>query len=81
MNRSHLVSIILAAAAGVSVVVLTVAALLDAATNPNAEISTQYASLLTGTLGVLVGALAGAIGGRNDPPPNTPPQHRKDAPK
>ena len=71
MNRprstSQTVSVILAVSAGVSVVALTVAALVDAATNPTAGLSTQYASLLTGTLGVLVGALAGAIGGRTDP--------------
>lgn len=84
---SQLVSVILASSAGVSIVVLTVAALFDAATNPNAEISTQYASLLTGTLGVLVGALAGAIGGRRDEhaPPADPsplaPAHRKDSPR
>lgn len=76
---SHLVSVILAVAAAISVVILTVAALIDAGMNPNKELSTQYASLLTGTLGVLVGALAGAIGGRRDDeePPTSEPENVK----
>lgn len=62
-SQTDRVAVILAASAGLSVLVLTVAAVLDA-TIGDQGISKEYSTLLVGTLGVLVGALAGYIGGR-----------------
>jgi hypothetical protein len=57
-----LVVLILAFAAGLSVVVLTVAGLVVAVRDPTNDVSTAYTSLVTGTLGVIIGALAGYVG-------------------
>lgn len=63
-----MVALVLAATAGLSVLLLTAAALYDALADPvQAGISEAYSALLTGTLGVVIGALAGYIGGRHDP--------------
>jgi hypothetical protein len=60
------VALVLAVATGISVVSLTVAALKDVLADPTqSEISTQYAALITSTLGVLVGGLVAFISGRS----------------
>lgn len=65
MKSRDLVALVLALAAGLSVFALTVAALYDALADPSrAGLSQAYSSLLTATLGVMIGALAGYIGGR-----------------
>jgi hypothetical protein len=59
------VALVLAIAAAVSVVALTTAALYDVILDPEqSEISTQYAALITSTLGVIVGGLVGFVSGR-----------------
>jgi hypothetical protein len=64
MKARDWVALILASTAGLSVLLLTAASLYDALADPEqAGITEAYASLLTGTLGVLIGALAGYIGG------------------
>ena len=83
MRARDYVALVLAVAAGTSVVALTLAALWDALSDPeNSGLSTAYTSLLTGTLGVMIGALAGYIGGRHDPseesgPPDPPDSRRR----
>lgn len=68
MRSRDLVALVLALAAGLSVLALTLAALYDALADPSrAGLSQAYSSLLTGTLGVMIGALAGYIGGRSRP--------------
>jgi hypothetical protein len=67
MRPRDAVALVLATCAGLSVLALTLAGLYDALADPaQAGISEAYSSLITGTLGVLVGALAGYIGGRHD---------------
>lgn len=63
------VAMVLAASTGLSLLLLTGAGLWDAFSNPDSQLSEAYSSLLTGTLGVMVGALAGYIGGRGGPVP------------
>lgn len=64
MRGRDAVALILAVCAGLSILALTLAALFDALSDPEqAGLSQEYMSLLTGTLGVLVGALAGYVGG------------------
>lgn len=70
MRARDYVALVLATTAGLSVFALTCAALYDALADPaQAGISSAYSSLLTGTLGVLIGALAGYIGGRHSDAP------------
>lgn len=60
--QRDLVALVLSGCAGLSVVVLTVASVFDAVNGKG--LSPEYSTLLVGTLGVLIGALAGYIGGR-----------------
>lgn len=69
MNK---VALILAVSAGTSVVLLTVAALIAAAKYPGHQLSAEYATLLTGTLGVLVGSLSGLLGRDRPAKPDDP---------
>lgn len=58
------VALVLSAAVGVGVLLLTGAALLDVLADPQqAEISPAYVALVQTTLGVLVGGLVGYLGG------------------
>ena len=66
MRTRDVVALVLAVAVGLSVLVVTAAAMWDAVFNTGHELSPTYSSLVTATLGVLVGALAGYIGGRHD---------------
>ena len=68
------VALVLAGCTGAAVLLLTAAPVF---VPDRMIITTEYAALLTGTLGVMVGALAGYIGGRfteADPADEAPPQ-------
>lgn len=85
MRPRDLVALVLAASAGLAILLLTAAGLWDAFQNPDSQLSEAYSSLLTGTLGVLVGALAGYIGGHpsrhnDDYDDDTDPPTRTDRP-
>ena len=70
-----LVAVILAVGTAIAMLILVSAAIIQAVQDPARELSNQYVSLLTGTLGVMVGALAGFLGGRagDEPPAATVP--------
>lgn len=59
-----LVALMLATGSTISVLLLSLAALSDVWIDPTEGLSSQIVSLLTGTLGVLIGGLVGYIGGR-----------------
>ena len=69
------VAVILAISAGLSLVILVTAGMWNTLSNPETtDLSSNYASVITATLGVLVGSLATYVG--NSPTqrnPNTPP--------
>lgn len=58
------VALVLALGAGLSVAFLSVAALIVAVADPTSDMSPDFASVITGTLGVMIGALAGYLGNR-----------------
>jgi hypothetical protein len=67
------VAVILAVAAGLGVLLITAAALIDAALDPESRgVSPAYASILTTTLGTIVGGLVGYVGGTVTRPRETP---------
>jgi membrane protein YqaA with SNARE-associated domain len=69
------VALILAAGAAAGILLLTAAALIDAMLDPDSRgISPAYASIITTTLGVVVGGLVGYIGGTvtSSNPPDPP---------
>lgn len=58
------VALILAASSSAGILLLTAAALIDAVLDPESRgISPAFASIITTTLGVVVGGLVGYIGG------------------
>lgn len=73
-NRTarDITAVIMASTTGLAILVLTGASILDAYMARDLELSPAYSSLMTGTLGVMVGAIAAYLGGRaNDPEPAT----------
>ena len=77
-NRTarDITAVIMAAGTAAAILILTAASILDAWVGRGLELSPAYTSLLTGTLGVMVGAIAAYLGGRaNDPesPAPAPP--------
>lgn len=65
-------AVIMATTTGLAILILTGASIIDAYVGRDLELSPAYTSLLTGTLGVMVGAIAAYLGGRaNDPEPAT----------
>lgn len=73
-NRTarDITAVIMATTTGLAILLLTGASILDAYMARDLELSPAYTSLMTGTLGVMVGAIAAYLGGRaNDPEPAT----------
>lgn len=73
-NRTarDITAVIMAITTGLAILLLTSASILDAYMARDLELSPAYTSLMTGTLGVMVGAIAAYLGGRaNDPEPAT----------
>lgn len=73
-NRTarDITAVIMATTTGLAILILTGASILDAYMARDLELSPAYTSLMTGTLGVMVGAIAAYLGGRaNDPEPAT----------
>lgn len=73
-NRTarDIVAVVMATMVGLAILILTGASILDAYMARDLELSPAYTSLMTGTLGVMVGAIASYLGGRaNDPEPAT----------
>lgn len=73
-NRTSrdIVAVIMATMVGLAILILTAAAILDAYMARALELSPAYTSLMTSTLGVMVGAIAAYLGGRaNDPEPTS----------
>lgn len=63
-DRRGLVALVLAVSASAGILLLTAAALVDAMTDPEQRgVSPAFASIITTTLGVVVGGLVGYIGG------------------
>ena len=70
------VAVILAASAGLSIFTLTLAAMWNTISDPKLnDLSSNYSSVITSTLGVLVGSLATYVGNApTQQDPNIPPR-------
>ncbi len=68
------VAVILAVSAGVSLMMLTAAGMWNTVANPGVtDLAPNYSSVITATLGVLVGSLATYVGTAPRPEKHTPP--------